>query len=70
MQYNNKENEMLQSDQQSPLMGLCLIFRKKIVIVMIIREFPGGPVVKNLPVNTGDMSSISGPGGSYMPQGS
>ena len=58
MQYNNKENEMLQSDQQSPLMGLCLIFRKKIVIVMIIREFPGGPVVNNLPSSAGDMGLI------------
>ena len=24
-------------------------------------DFPGGPVVKNLPANTGDMSSIPGP---------
>ena len=26
------------------------------------REFPGGPVVKNLPSNAGDMDSIPGPG--------
>ena len=26
------------------------------------RDFPGGPVVKNLPSNVGDTSSIPGPG--------
>ena len=26
------------------------------------RDFPGGSVVKNLPVNAGDVSSIPGPG--------
>ena len=31
-------------------------------------DFPFGPVVKNLPVNAGDMGSISGPGRSHMPQ--
>ena len=29
------------------------------------RDFPGGPGVKNLPANTGDMSLISGPGRSH-----
>ena len=28
--------------------------------------FPGGPVVKNLPTNAGDMGSIPGPGRSHM----
>jgi len=28
--------------------------------------FPGGSVVKNLPANTGDTGSISGPGKSHM----
>ena len=28
----------------------------------IIRDFPGGPVVKNLPSNAGDASSIPGRG--------
>ena len=32
------------------------------------RNFPGGPVVKNLPKNAGDMNSIPGPGRSHMPQ--
>ena len=27
---------------------------------MVIRNFPGGPVVKNLPSNAGDMGSIPG----------
>ena len=25
-------------------------------------DFPGGPVIKNLPANAGDMGSIPGPG--------
>ena len=28
---------------------------------MQIQDFPGGPVVKNLPANRGDMGSIPGP---------
>jgi len=31
-------------------------------------DFPGGPVVKNLPVNTRDMGSIPGLGRSHMPR--
>jgi len=33
------------------------------------RDSPGGPVVKKLPVNAGDMGSIPGPGRSHMPLG-
>ena len=33
------------------------------------QDFPSGPVVKNLPANTGDTGSIPGPGRSYMLQG-
>ena len=32
-------------------------------------KFPGGPVVKNLPTNAGDMGSIPGSGRSHMPWG-
>ena len=32
-------------------------------------NFPGGPVVKNLPANAGDTGSIPGPGRSHMPRG-
>ena len=32
-------------------------------------DFPGGPVVKNLSANAGDMGSIPGLGRSHMPQG-
>ena len=32
-------------------------------------DFLGGPVVKNLPANAGDMGSIPGPGRSHMPWG-
>ena len=31
-------------------------------------DFPGGPVDKNPPANSGDMGSIPGPGGFHMPQ--
>ena len=33
-----------------------------------MRDFPGGAVVKNLPANAGDTSSIPGPGRSHMLQ--
>ena len=31
------------------------------------KDFPSDPVVKNPPANAGDIGSIPGPGGSYMP---
>ena len=31
-------------------------------------DFPGGPVVKNLPANAGDMGLIPGPRRSHIPQ--
>ena len=34
----------------------------------LVVDFPGGPVVKNLPANAGDMGSSPGPGRSHMPQ--
>ena len=34
-----------------------------------MQDFPGGPVVKNLPTNAGDMSSVPGLGRSHMPWG-
>ena len=33
------------------------------------RNFPGGPVVKDLPVEAGDTSFIPGPGRLHMPRG-
>ena len=33
---------------------------------MDLRDFPGGPVVKNLPSNAGDMGSVPG-GGTKIP---
>ena len=36
----------------------------------LVLGFPGGPVVKNLPVNAGDVSLVPGPGRSHMPRGS
>ena len=32
-----------------------------------MRDFPGGAVVKNPPVNAGDTGSSPGPGRSHMP---
>ena len=32
------------------------------------QDFPGGPLVKNLPANAEDMSSVPGLGRSPMPQ--
>ena len=35
---------------------------------MVIRGFPGGAVVENLPANAGDMGSSPGRGRSHMPR--
>ena len=32
------------------------------------QDFPGGPVVRNLPAKAGDTGSIPGPGRFHMPQ--
>ena len=32
------------------------------------QHFLGGPVIENLPVNSGDTGSISGPGRFHIPQ--
>ena len=34
----------------------------------LFKDFPSGPVVKNLPANAGDMSLIADLGRSHMPQ--
>ena len=36
----------------------------------VIRDFLGGPMVKNLPANSGHTSSVPGLGRSYMSQDS
>ena len=33
-----------------------------LLIVQPLRDFPGGPVIKNLPLNAGDVASIPGKG--------
>ena len=35
----------------------------------LLWDFPGGPAVKNLPINRGDMGSIPGLGRFHRPQG-
>ena len=45
------------------------VFKNQIPkIKMIARDFTGGAVVKNSPVNAGDMGSSPGPGGSDTPR--
>ena len=46
------------------------IYMKLKTYILEIRErgLPGGPVVKNLPCNAGDTSSISRTGGYHIPQ--
>ena len=39
---------------------------KKFLKTLKYRDFPGGPVVKNLPASEGDTGLISGPGRSHM----
>ena len=36
--------------------------------VLMGKDFPGGPVVKNPPSNAGDAGSSPGPGRSHMPR--
>ena len=43
-------------------------YKYQYVILKMARDFPGGSVDKNLPVNPGDMGSIPGPGRFHMPQ--
>ena len=45
---------------------LCLL--SLILKISSVIDSPGGPVVKNLPVNTRDMGSIPGLGRSHMPR--
>ena len=40
----------------------------KVLVKMVVQDFPGGAVVKNLPATAGDTGSIPGPGRSHMPQ--
>ena len=40
--------------------------KKKLSSKIYWRDFPGGAVVKNLPVNAGDTGLIPGPGRSHM----
>ena len=48
--------------ESSLLVSSCLRSSKQ--------DFPGGPLVKNLPVNAGDMGSIPGQGRFHVPRGS
>ena len=41
---------------------------EKVGLKLNIQNFPGSPVVENLPANAGEMGSIPGPGRSHMLQ--
>ena len=45
-------------------------FSTYLQLVEKVGNFPGGPVVKNLPANPGDMGLVPGPGRFHMPQSS
>ena len=49
-------------------MSLFYLGEKKCEWKMNKRDFPGGPVVKNLPCNAGDTGSTPGLRRSHMPQ--
>ena len=46
---------------------LFILYLKVCTIYKPLPDFPGGPVVKNPPVNTGNMGLIFGPGSSHIP---
>lgn len=39
------------------------ISREDLYLKELLQDFPGGPVVRSLPANAGDVGSIAGPGG-------
>ena len=53
---------------RSSLQGTMKVIPKQTKTKCPFQGFPGGSVVRGLPTNAGDMGSISGPGGSHMPQ--
>ena len=46
----------------------CEAIKSRTLFFFLSRDFPGGPVVKNLPTNAGDTGSILGPGRFHMLQ--
>ena len=51
---------------------ISLTFSKSVKVMQrkTLGDFPGGPAVKNLPANVGDIGLIPEVGRSHMPQGS
>ena len=49
-------------------LGVILIVLKYLMLKRKSWDFPGGPLVKNLPANAGDTGSIPGPGRFHMPR--
>ena len=50
----------------------CRIYKDTVQIYLFTKQkqswdFPGGPEVKNLPANAGDMGSAHGPGRLHIP---
>ena len=48
---------------------VLLILVNEVIFKFRFDDFSGGPVVKNLPANTGDMGLSPGPGRFHMPWG-
>ena len=59
-----RKNKMAQG-----LYNFKSIYSSRSARIWKTQNFPGGPVVKNLPANAGAMDSVFGPGRSHMPQG-
>ena len=49
-------------------LGVILIVLKYLMLKRKSWDFPGDPLVKNLPANAGDTGSIPGPGRFHMPR--
>ena len=72
MEIQRVKNNKKSSFQKEQSWGLLLADIKtyyKATINKRVGDFPGGPVVKNLPANAGDRGLIPGPGKSHVPRG-
>ena len=56
----------VRSQKEQESLSYIIQKRSKLQKSLIVR-LPGGPVVKDLPANTGDTTSIPGPGRFFVP---
>ena len=57
-------NMSLLLQASNPIAWEC---RRKVLYKGFIGDFPGGPMDKNLPADSGDTGSVPGPGRSHVP---